>query len=173
MSGHGFSRAAESYKPLFSRATPRERIATEEESKDPGNVSSAKPQRGVLSKLHEQPAAILFNFALLQFLVWLTGVGWIFLRALYLVLLLRVPAFIGSTTTLTACRIWLLSLRELSCLNVSAVVTRSCLCLWLRLNPSTWTWISPIRILRHDLTKRADPLQFPAPSWRSLLGVHR
>lgn len=62
--------------------------------------------------------------ALLQFFVRLMGVGWIHLRVLSLVLLLRVPAFIGSSTTLTAFRIWLLSLLERSCLNVSAVLTR-------------------------------------------------
>src|SRR5690242_9303048 len=91
---------------------------------------------------------------LLQFSVRLTGVGWIHLRVLSLALLLRGLAFIGSTTTLTACRIWLLLLLERSCLNASDVVTRCGLCLWLRLSPSTWTWISPIKILRHELKKR-------------------
>ena len=46
------------------------------------------------------------SIGLLQFSVLLTGVGWILLRVLSQVLLFRVPAFIKSTITHTAFRIW-------------------------------------------------------------------
>jgi len=66
---------------------------------------------------HPNPFCYNFPFAF-------TGVGWIHLRVLSLVQLLRVPAFIASIITPTACRIWLPLLLARSCLNVSAVETR-------------------------------------------------
>jgi hypothetical protein len=69
---------------------------------------------------------------------------------LCLVLSLRVLAFIESTTTPTECRIWFWLLLEQSYQNAGTVEIRSDLCLWLRLNPLAWTWISSIKILRHD-----------------------